>query len=57
MEVSETAVTMIKWTSLLKFTINVVLFAICVILTIRVIVFARQNQMLKIDLAEINHIR
>ena len=54
---SETTGIMNRWTSWLKFTINIVFFAICVILTIRVIVLARQNQLLKIDLAEINHIR
>jgi hypothetical protein len=46
-----------KWTTLLKFSFNAILFIICVILTIQVIVLARQNQLLKIDLAEINHIR
>jgi hypothetical protein len=46
-----------RWTSFLKFSFNAILFAICVVLTIQVIVFARQNQILKIDLSEINHIR
>ena len=40
-----------------KLSINVILFTFSVILTIQVIILARQNQMLKIDLAEINHIR
>jgi hypothetical protein len=46
-----------RWTTFLKFSFNAALFIICVILTIQVIVLARQNQLLKIDLAEINHIR
>ncbi len=45
------------WTTFLKFSFNAILFTICIILTIQVIILARQNQMLKIDLAEINHIR
>ena len=45
------------WTTILKLSFNAILFTISVILTIQVIILARQNQMLKIDLAEINHIR
>ena len=45
------------WTTFLKLSLNTILFTICIILTIQVIILARQNQMLKIDLAEINHIR
>ena len=40
-----------------KLSFNIILFTFSVILTIQVIILARQNQMLKIDLAEINHIR
>lgn len=45
------------WTAFLKLSFNAILFTISVILTIQVIILARQNQMLKIDLAEMNHIR
>ncbi len=46
-----------RWNSFLKLSFNAILFSFSVILTIQVIILARQNQMLKIDLAEINHIR
>jgi hypothetical protein len=45
------------WTMFLKLSFNAIIITICVVLTIQVIVLARQNQMLKIDLSEINHIR
>jgi hypothetical protein len=57
MVVPETAIIMNRWISFLKFSFNAVLFITCVILTLQVIVLARQNQLLKIDLSEINHIR
>ena len=46
-----------RWNSFLKLSFNAILFSLGAILTIQVIMLARQNQMLKIDLSEINHIR
>jgi len=44
-------------TTLLKIVISAIVFALAAVLTIQLIVQARENQKLKTDLAEINHIR
>jgi len=44
-------------TTLLKIVISAIIFMIAAVLTVQLIVQARQNQKLKTDLAEINHIR
>jgi len=44
-------------TTLLKIFISAIIFALAAVLTVQLIVHARQNQKLKTDLAEINHIR
>jgi len=44
-------------TTLLKIVISAIIFMVAAVLTVQLIVQARQNQKLKTDLAEINHIR
>ena len=44
-------------TTLLKIVISVIIFMVAAVLTVQLMVQARQNQKLKTDLAEINHIR
>ena len=44
-------------TTLLKIIISAIIFAVAAVLTVQLIVQARQNQKLKTDLAEVNHIR
>ena len=43
--------------SILKLTISALLLAIALVLTIQVILIAKEHQLVKIDLSEINHIR